>query len=122
MFTTLGLDMAQYAINHLFADLTDADKAPLVGKVLRVSVGTVVFLPVVVDVVFDVDKVRFEPTPNANSPDCVLGCETPKALIMHLNGTDIGSTSGDTTLIDHVRHIIKTHPNSQALMGRFYGR
>ena len=119
MFATLGLGVIETAINRLFIDLNDSDKALLTGKALRISVGLGVLSPLVADVVFDVDKVRFEPV-CASLPDCTLGCESPKALIMHLTGTDIGSVSGDTAIIDHIRHIITSHPPSRALIDRLY--
>lgn len=117
-FGILGLSVAERAVNHLFFDLSDDDKAPLVGKVLRLHTDTLGGAGC--DVVFDVDKARFEPM-FTNTPDCTVSSTSIKELFGFL--TDPlsfahVSISGDSTISDHVRTLITTHPKSQALIER----
>lgn len=69
MLTVLALGIVKTTINRLFDDLSDDDKAPLIGKTLRVHIGAVLLHGLVVDVVFDTNKVRFEPAPSVPSDD-----------------------------------------------------
>lgn len=117
-FGILGLSVVERAVNHLFFDLSDDDKAPLVGKALRLHTGTLGGAGC--DVVFDVDKVRFEPM-FTSTPDCTVSSASIKELFGFLSDPVSPapvSISGDSTVSDHVRHIIATHPKSQALIER----
>lgn len=125
MLTVLALGIAETAINRLFDDLSDDDKAPLVGKTLRIHIGAVLLHGLVVDVVFDTNKVRFEPAPSAlfDDIDGTLSVATLQELMACLtDDADICqyATTGDTAIIHAIRHIIHTHPKSQALLDRFY--
>lgn len=121
-FGLFGLELMERAVNHVFDDLDDTAKAPLVGKVLRIYISKIMFGDVLFDVSFDVHKVYFEPVVGLDihhkTADCTLSVANPKELLIHVTGTDIGDTSGDVAIIEHVRHIIATHPKSQALIER----
>lgn len=121
-FGLFGLELIERTVNHVFDDLDDTAKAPLVGKVLRIYVGKIVFGDVLFDVSFEPHKAYFEPVVGLDvhhkPADCTLSVANPKELLTHLTGTDVGDVSGDACIIDEVRHIIATHPKSQALIDR----
>lgn len=41
MLTVLALGIVKTTINHLFDELSDDDKAPLIGKTLRIHIGAI---------------------------------------------------------------------------------
>lgn len=124
MLAVLALSVAESAINRLFSDLSDDAKAPLVGKTLRIHITAMILHRLDIDVVFD-DKVRFEPTsPAMPMADCTLVVSTIKELMACLTdrSCDVAdfAITGDVDVIHAIRHIMHTHPNSQALIDRFY--
>lgn len=89
MLTVLALGIVKTTINHLFDELSDDDKAPLIGKTLRVHIGAILLHGLVADVVFDV---RFEPAPSAlpDDTDGTLSTASLQELMACLtNDTDV---------------------------------
>lgn len=126
MLTVLALGVAETAINQLFNDLSDDDKAPLMGKTLRIHVGELLAHRLVFNVAFDTNKARFEPALSPILPDevdCTLSVANITELMVCLTNTTDPSDyaiTGDDSIIHTICHIIQTHPKSQTLINRFY--